>query len=70
MVDLITKEHHEEAKQAKDIAAGMVLVTALGGIVIGILIFVPHMLHYLYQLHKPVIPNLFRDLELAFRSEF
>jgi len=48
MVDLITKEHHEEAKIAKDIAAGMVLITSLGAVVVGSLIFLPHILHYLY----------------------
>lgn len=45
MVDLITKEHRQEAKIAKDVAAGMVLVTAAGSIIVGILIFVPHILH-------------------------
>lgn len=44
MVDLITKEHRQEAKIAKDVAAGMVLVTAVGSIIVGILIFVPHIL--------------------------
>lgn len=44
MADLITREHREEAKIAKDVAAGMVLVSALGSIIVGILIFVPHVL--------------------------
>ena len=44
MVDLITKEHRQEAKIAKDVAAGMVLMTAVGSIVVGILIFLPHIL--------------------------
>lgn len=44
MVDLITKEHRQEAKIAKDVAAGMVLVAAMGSIIVGILIFVPHIL--------------------------
>ncbi|MGI0059541.1 MAG: diacylglycerol kinase family protein, partial [Nitrosotalea sp.] len=42
MVDLITKEHRQEAKVAKDVAAGMVLVAAVGSVIVGILIFVPH----------------------------
>ena len=46
MVDLITKEHREEAKIAKDVASGMVLVTALGSIIVGILIFLPYIIHY------------------------
>jgi diacylglycerol kinase (ATP) len=44
MVDLITKEHRAEAKIAKDVSAGMVLLTAVGSAIIGILIFVPHIL--------------------------
>lgn len=42
VIDLITTEHKEEAKNAKDVAAGMVLVMAIGAIIIGILIFTPH----------------------------
>jgi len=44
MVDLITKEHREEAKIAKDVAAGMVLLTALAAFIIGTLIFLPYVL--------------------------
>lgn len=47
MVDLITKEYHVEAKIAKDVASGMVLVTVIGSIVVGILIFLPHILRLL-----------------------
>lgn len=47
MADLITKEHKEEAKIAKDVAAGMVLVTALGSVIVGILIFLPYILKLL-----------------------
>lgn len=42
MVDLITSEHREQAKIAKDVAAGMVLLTAVGAIIVGIMIFVPY----------------------------
>lgn len=42
MVDLITKEHRTEAKIAKDVAAGMVLVTAIAAVVIGSLILFPY----------------------------
>lgn len=42
MVDLITKEHHAEAKIAKDVAAGMVLLTAIAAFIIGSLIFLPY----------------------------
>lgn len=44
MVDLITKEHREDAKIAKDVAAGMVFLTATGSLIVGILIFLPHIL--------------------------
>lgn len=42
MTDLITNEHREEAKRAKDVAAGMVLVTAIGAIIVGLVIFAPY----------------------------
>lgn len=44
MVDLITKEHNASAKIAKDVSAGMVLLTALAAAVIGVLIFLPYIL--------------------------
>lgn len=44
MVDLITYEHRKEAKIAKDVAAGMVLVAAIGSVIVGILIFAPYAL--------------------------
>src|SRR5260221_222985 len=47
MVDLITTEHRKEAKIAKDVSAGMVLLIALGSMIIGFLIFVPHLLRVL-----------------------
>lgn len=47
MTDLITTEHRQEAKIAKDVSAGMVLLTSLGSVVVGILIFLPHVLKLL-----------------------
>ena len=44
MVDLITKEHRAEAKIAKDVSAGMVLITSVGSAIIGFLIFLPYIL--------------------------
>lgn len=44
MVDLITKEHRMEAKLAKDVASGMVFITAFGSVIVGILIFAPYLL--------------------------
>jgi diacylglycerol kinase (ATP) len=44
MVDLITKEHRMEAKIAKDVSSGMVLLIAIGSVIIGILVFTPYVL--------------------------
>ncbi|MCT6923327.1 MULTISPECIES: diacylglycerol kinase family protein [Bacillales] len=41
VVDLATAELHPLAKAAKDIAAGAVLVFAIGSVIIGVLIFFP-----------------------------
>ncbi|MEK5079792.1 diacylglycerol kinase family protein [Solibacillus sp. FSL W7-1436] len=40
-VDLASPEIHPLAKQAKDVAAGAVLVFALASVIIGLLIFLP-----------------------------
>lgn len=40
-VDLYTTDYHPLAKQAKDIAAGAVLIYAILSVIIGILIFFP-----------------------------
>lgn len=44
MTDLITKEWRIEAKIAKDVSAGMMLVTATGALVVAAVIFIPHIL--------------------------
>lgn len=44
VVDLLTDKYHISAKIAKDVAAGMVLVTATVAIITGILIFAPYLL--------------------------
>lgn len=41
VVDLITTEQHPLAKQAKDLAAGAVLVFSIASAMIGLIIFVP-----------------------------
>ena len=43
-VDLITKEKNEQAKNAKDVAAGAVLVSAISSAIIGVIIFLPKVL--------------------------
>lgn len=42
LVDLLSPEHCETARQAKDIAAGAVLITAFGSAVIGYIVMFPH----------------------------
>lgn len=51
MVDLITKEYREEAKIAKDVGAGMVLVSSVGALIVGFLIFTPYILRF-FGLHQ------------------
>jgi undecaprenol kinase/diacylglycerol kinase (ATP) len=41
MVDLITSDYRQNAKVAKDVAAGAVLLGAVGSLIIGIIIFLP-----------------------------
>lgn len=47
MVDLITLERRADAKIAKDVAAGMVLVSASFSVIIALLIFLPKILNSL-----------------------
>lgn len=44
MTDLITTEYRQSAKIAKDVAAGMMLTTAIGAVLVAIVIFIPHIL--------------------------
>ncbi len=46
MTDLITTEWHTQAKIAKDVSAGMMLVAAIGAFVVGALVLIPHILAY------------------------
>jgi len=47
MVNLITQEHRREAKVAKDVAAGMVLIAAAGSAIAGLFIFTPYVIELL-----------------------
>jgi len=49
IVDLITGQYHPLAKVAKDVAAGAVLVTAIGSAGIGLLVLGPHLWHALFH---------------------
>lgn len=46
IVDLVTEEYHPLAKQAKDLAAGAVFIYAIVSVVIGIMIFLPHIIGF------------------------
>ena len=48
VVNLVTNEHRKEARIAKDVAAGMVLVAVLGSVIFGFLIFIPYILKLFY----------------------
>jgi diacylglycerol kinase len=48
MTDLISTEWHKEAKVAKDVGAGMMLVAAIGAFVIALYIFIPYISRILF----------------------
>jgi len=43
VVDLVSPDYHQRARHAKDVAAGAVLLAAVGAAGIGMLVFVPRM---------------------------
>jgi len=42
VTDLVTKEYREDARIAKDVGAGLMLITAMGAILVAFFIFVPY----------------------------
>lgn len=44
VVNLLVNEHRKEAKTAKDVSAGMVLLISVFASVVGIFIFIPHII--------------------------
>jgi diacylglycerol kinase (ATP) len=44
LADAVSKETHPVIGQAKDVAAGAVLITAFGALMVGVLVFGPHIL--------------------------
>jgi len=46
-LDLIQPDHHPRVKIIKDFSAGAVLLSALGSIIVGILIFLPYIINYI-----------------------
>lgn len=49
LVDLCTEEYHPLAKVVKDVAAGAVLLLCIVAVLVGIIIFVPHIFDLLIQ---------------------
>lgn len=47
-VDMITEKYNECARNVKDISAGAVLFSAISSVVVGIIIFLPKILIYIY----------------------
>src|SRR5262245_24232592 len=43
IVDMVAPEHHPLAKIAKDVGAGTVLLAAIASVVMGAIIFLPHL---------------------------
>ncbi len=44
LADVASPEFHPLVKKSKDVAAGAVLITAIGAVIIGLLVFVPYLL--------------------------
>src|SRR5258708_38010945 len=51
MVNFLINEHRREAKIAKDVSAGMVLITLAGSIIVGFLVFLPHIYSLFFGKH-------------------
>ena len=47
MTDLIQEKHHQHAKIAKDVSAGMVLTSVITAVIVGLAIFLPKILNVL-----------------------
>ncbi|MBI5916289.1 MAG: diacylglycerol kinase family protein [Bacteroidetes bacterium] len=47
LTDLVSPQQHPLAGKAKDVAAGAVLVAAIGAVIVGLLIFLPKVLNLL-----------------------
>jgi len=51
LTDVASPEFHPLAAKAKDVAAGAVLIAAIGSVVIGILVFGPHAISKINAFH-------------------
>jgi diacylglycerol kinase len=50
IIDLISPQHHPLAKIVKDVSAAAVLITAISAIIIGLAIFGPLVVQFLFTL--------------------
>lgn len=46
LVDHLFPEYHETARVAKDVAAGAVLICSIIAAIVGLIVFLPKLLHY------------------------
>lgn len=47
LTDLASPDYHPLARDTKDLAAGAVLIIAIGAVIIGFIIFLPKVLHWI-----------------------
>ncbi len=52
LADFASPEFHPLVKKAKDVAAGAVLISALGSVIIGLFVMGPYLLRFLYSLQS------------------
>ncbi len=45
LVDCISREHRQELMRIKDVAAGAVLLSCVGAIIVGCVVFLPRLMH-------------------------
>lgn len=57
-VDLVTVEHHPLAKLAKDVSAGAVLISSVGAVVAGGIIFFPRLWQLMFGALLPYLPEI------------
>jgi diacylglycerol kinase len=48
LTDLVSPDYHDLAKATKDSSAAAVLIAAITSAIIGILVFFPYLLHFIY----------------------
>ncbi len=47
LCDVASPEFHPLVKHAKDVAAAAVLIASIGATIIGLMVFIPHLFHWL-----------------------